>query len=67
MQKAIRLRKRLNSWFLRGSYVDDEGIISVDDGCEVAQWQINDGSSLYIAINLRGYQMYFLTATICKN
>ncbi|HOL50647.1 MAG TPA: DUF6259 domain-containing protein [Bacillota bacterium] len=51
LKAAITLRNRLNPFFKRGTFVDDEGIVEKPEGMEVVHWRLDGGGDLYIISN----------------
>ncbi len=45
------MRNRLNPFFKRGTFVDDEGIVEKPEGMEVVHWRLDGGGDLYIISN----------------
>lgn len=50
-QRAIALREKLNPYFCKGRFVDDEGVIAATEGLHVAHWLLQAGEHLLVIGN----------------
>ena len=50
-RKAIALREKLNPYFCKGRFVDDEGVAAATEGLHVAHWLLHSGDHLLVIGN----------------